>query len=309
MKWLILFMLSGVLMGCSVVVCPDCYEDGTALDAVSADALDAGPDLSEPDVTSRCEGCPALQPHCDEMTGLCVACLEDEDCSGDGECRNGSCSECVTSMDCMMPEAPVCSATGPTSGQCVPCESRSDCDGIRVSGVNLEACEIREDSPNACVACDGGDVTECGGNVCDVRAKECTDLRVNTARTCEPCVASSECLDGGVCAREVFAGAPTGFYCFPPAFSGCVVPRIYDIDSWESVEGADMDVCHPASTTCQGLRDETERCKDSSTCGLPDVNDAVCVEATDRCTYLCGGDADCQGDQVCPIAVPRICVD
>ncbi|MFK7998250.1 MAG: hypothetical protein AB8H86_01590 [Polyangiales bacterium] len=310
MRFAFVLGVVSMLAGCSVLVCPDCYEDGEPLDATTADTLDAGPDLSEPDAASACvTECSAPTPHCDEGSATCVACVEDEHCPGAGVCRNGRCPECLDNTECTTAEAPVCSESGPTAGQCVPCVSRSGCEGVRVSGVNLDACELREDEPNICVACNGGDAAECGGRVCDVRARECTEMRTNMARTCEPCVASSECRDGGVCAQEVFAGAPTGFYCFPPTSTGCVVPRVYERDLWESVEGPDAEVCHPASTTCQGLRDETEPCADSSTCGLPGVNDAVCVEGIGRCTYLCGGDFDCQGEQVCPIDDPQICID
>lgn len=303
MRFILLFTLSVVLAGCSVVVCPNCYEDGE-LDASAGDVFDAGPDLSEPD-SSACTSCVADQ-HCDEANGRCVECLEDAHCPSNGTCRDGVCPDCVDDTECTSPNTPVCSESGPSVGRCVPCVGASDCDGIRVAGTDLNVCDDREGEPNICVACNGGE-GECGDLVCDVQAQECSSQEPESAPTCAPCISSEQCRGDSVCVQEEFAGVPTGFYCLSPAGMGCSVPLIGDTSVWTSVEGEEVSVCHPGSTTCQGLRDDTIECDDSSTCGLPDVNDAVCVESTGRCAYLCVGTSDCASGETCLIEPPRVC--
>ncbi|MFT5355042.1 MAG: hypothetical protein ACI9KE_002256 [Polyangiales bacterium] len=299
-----------VLSSCSVVTCPDCFEGGEQVDAdLGSDVLDGGADLSEPDARSACRtSCEPPQPYCVEPSGVCVECIDNTHCPGERECRNGSCAQCAVDPDCTSPEAPVCSQSGATAGQCVPCELDGGCDGIiNASGDALAVCDPQDGAPNICVVCNGGP-DECAGFVCDVQARECTVLSEATAPTCAPCLSSAQCQDGGVCAQEVFGGAATGFFCLPPASSGCVLPRIYVMDAWTSVEGEVFEVCHPASTTCQALLDYSEMCADNSTCGLPEVDDGVCQLPAGRCTYLCAGNADCEGAGTCPIASPRVCV-
>ncbi|MEZ4442585.1 MAG: hypothetical protein R3B72_26060 [Polyangiaceae bacterium] len=63
---------------------------------------------------------------CDPNTGLCVECLNDNQCGGDQLCSpDGVCVDCLSNNDCGN-NNPICD---PTQGQCVECVFNGDCNG------------------------------------------------------------------------------------------------------------------------------------------------------------------------------------
>ncbi len=166
----------------------------------AASRVDGGPDPSACVSDATCSGL-----RCDVASGLCVACLQDADCTASGRMR------CET-----------------TSHVCVACLNRPDCakrqDCDTVTHRCLEACFDGDDPcPTAGFTCsvDLGRCIECrtsancagsaGGGVCDLPIGRCVDCTSNAQcatstpvcdrRTgrCQACVSSETCGLGSAC--------------------------------------------------------------------------------------------------------------
>jgi len=102
--------------------CRDAGVIGTVERSGSAGASAAGP--------CRDVECPADE-RCDDDTGMCVACGDDDDDDEDrcdppadaGECSDDACAPCEDDDQCG-DDAPICD-----DGRCMQCEENSDCDG------------------------------------------------------------------------------------------------------------------------------------------------------------------------------------
>lgn len=98
----------------------------------------------------------------DDKTGLCVECVDDEDCDGQGSCIDKSFCGCLTDSDCVNDgRGPVCGAFH----QC-GCNTSADC----ASG-DYTACV----SPSKVCGCAGN--FECYGDVpyCDTPSGRCVE--------------------------------------------------------------------------------------------------------------------------------------
>lgn len=78
------------------------------------------------------------EPLCDELTGECVECRNNEHCNGSDAriCDEGTCVGCRDSSDCTDPRFARCE-----EGACVFCRTRGDCRGVvDGDGLPLDAC-------------------------------------------------------------------------------------------------------------------------------------------------------------------------
>jgi hypothetical protein len=159
-------------------------------------------DFGTPDAASTSTGCatdqdcPLTTLHCDHLSGKCVACARDTDCTSpsrmicDNELR--ICVECSANQDC---------GGGASGWTCVPttksclrsCASAADC----ASG---SWCD-----DGLCVHCD--DDHGCAGKLCDPASHQCTicvsnaqcpvgDMCDRTSGQCVGCLSTADCAMG-----------------------------------------------------------------------------------------------------------------
>jgi hypothetical protein len=264
---------------------------------------------------SPCGGDPAqCSPiFCDVPSGRCVACRDDNDCTGTGlphcvnhqcvlcasddQCRNANpskpycvqntCVQCRTGADCTDPASPACK-----SGTCDKCTADPDCPASRVCKVSTGAC-VECTSDSQCGAfgyCDTGP-GDCLCKTCD-HAADCA------AGRCEAVLGGNVCTQ--TCTRTITC--PAGF--------GCT--------------NQDGGYCRPANgISCKALSDlrRNATCSDDTQCGLynpdggpsddharnfvncpADPNSVVCATNVSPkvCTYRCGSAQDCPAGFTCP---------
>ncbi len=156
---------------------------GLAGGCVAACGTDAGPD------------CGAQGALCSPVTGLCVSCLSDSNCSDGGgpHCTpSGVCGACGRDADC---DGGFCSF----GGICVQCTAPAQCPagapGCNSASWTCGSCEVASDCPsllfcdvfaNRCRAsCDAG----CSG----------VEPLCGANGLCVQCLSSADCPDGGAC--------------------------------------------------------------------------------------------------------------
>jgi len=239
-----------------------------------------GRDLCLPDGgrCDRCMGvqCEGLRPYCDPVTGLCVECLEHEDCGGGGlSCVQGVCQagagDCIVAEDCADSEdGPHCFA-----GSCVQCITAQDCPPRHRCDGNLciEAlCEgVNCVAPAQCNPENGRCEPSCvdegcpDAQLCDGETGQC----YNEDGTCD---GESQCRPGSLC------GAGGGF---PPG---------------GPEQGAKCDC--PTGGQCAGDAD----CPPPLTCNPPDSQFFPNV-----CDLSCQGDGDCPEGWSCSGSLFKLC--
>ncbi|MFB6371737.1 MAG: putative metal-binding motif-containing protein, partial [Bradymonadaceae bacterium] len=90
-------MRRGFAVVAVVVIVAGCFEAG-ALGGADTDAGGATGDIADADVgdtAGPCGGCPADTPVCVAETGMCVECLDADDCSGETSVCDRSANACV----------------------------------------------------------------------------------------------------------------------------------------------------------------------------------------------------------------------
>lgn len=126
--------------------------------------------------------CSGATPVCatavtDAKLGQCVACTTNAQCSGatptcdqSGGALTDSCRACAANADCSGASA-VCEIAGPKTGQCVQCNTDTDC-------TNGEKCDT---SSNTCIECQS--------------AAQCANPTpaCSPQRQCAPCTSNSDC--------------------------------------------------------------------------------------------------------------------
>ena len=185
--------------------CPGGQGDCPA-ESTCSDAEDAAVCQPEGGICNRCAGveCDGLTPECNSVTGLCVACLEDADCGGDGficvnyDCQQGGGGGCRVHADCAGdPGGALCFV-----GQCVGCITAEDC-GPRhrcEDGGCVDApCEgVQCVAPAACNPANGRCEPSCLDDGCP-EAQLCDDGTGQCYNEDGTCDAQSPCRPGSVC--------------------------------------------------------------------------------------------------------------
>lgn len=267
--------------------------------------------------------------HC--VNRICEQCGTNAHCAAfaTAQCDDGECIACTSSVACADHGArDGCNLDGPaaTRGQCVQCESHTDCpdaaprcDGtgacMPCSGVSAgnaacagrvgnTMCNLRADAETfgECVECTGeNEGTACGDNSCKQATGECTEterLRTNPCRACE---ADSECNGNGKCVGQMLSGRYLGSFCFPAdPIGGCAsrtnpLAKPYsEAGPATSIDGYAADFCLPR-TSCDAYFDalNAQTCADPEECGVSDLPDGLCSEATGTCTYICEENYEC----------------
>lgn len=275
----------------------DCVENSLGLETETA------PVPALPFEDEGCGGiCTAPAPLCNEAQARCVSCLE--------------------TAHCTEPSAAACDFV---TGDCGGCTEDAHCERF----TDTPVCDAER---GQCVACKRGREQACGEFVCDTAAQRCTDLRVNSAGACQPCIANAQCLEGQACIAMQFGPDDTtiGNFCLwmkastvstahPEGDCGSRLPYIDDaspnltpyvnVTDVVSLDGNAVQVCAPRETTCVGLLqglDEVDCAPngvpDHSLCGAAGVNDAYCVQLTASvftCSTPCRGSRDCRNGVAC----------
>jgi hypothetical protein len=266
----------------------------------------------------------------------CGECLEEAHC-GDGAaaCVNARCVECSRDEHCGSPQASKCDLATHT---CVGCTDVGQCAHLAAT----PACDTQENTCVECTreesdAC-GGRV--CNVIAADPGYQTCSGYREASTTQCGECVNDAQCRAGYRCVEETFreSGSDAGEvatgkrYCMAlerelGANKECGDNRPFvGVFAAESENGVEGPYCRPQFTTCaayamfkngpdiipEGQPGEgLNTCNGHESCGLPGVADGFCVPytqapatATNRCTYECVSDLDCNASPVPVRCVP-----
>jgi hypothetical protein len=241
----------------------------------------------------------------------CVECVNNDHCDGNaggpvcktqpgGSATVNTCVECQSNSDCTSPTASVCS-----NNQCVACAAdpapNTDgldgaCSHVRSGATVLGVCDT-----GTCVQCTGLKRAACGTNVCDSRAKTCTNRPARGAEMCGGCVADDECATTARCVEQ--AGLGAGPFC-APIQSGGLCPNDGDARGFlrratiATIDTPSQAVCLPQLASCPAFtnyRDGTscDNAADDAACGAS----GSCAEQTSTgdffCTIPCAAVGDC----------------
>ena len=224
--------------------------------------------------------CSGATPICEESSKTCVGCLQDSDC-GD-------------------PATPLCNTTTKTCQ--AGCSASVACQRFAQAPVCNAA-------TGACVQCTAQERQACGSNVCDAATSTCSTFAQQSANLCQPCVADAQCQANQLCVPLTLAGtnASYGNYCMNRGPQGCANSRPYFRgETLTSVDGTQAQVCVSRTSTCPALNVDFSQttcgaanASGDAQCGLPNLNDGVCVQAggvgstTYRCSVPCASNDDC----------------
>lgn len=247
-------------------------EDAAARDAGACAACDAGRCVDGGCVECTAEtedtDCDVDAPRCNEATGICVACIANEDCSNATRplCVDFACRGCEPGPECAAFDAsrPVCLGTG------------------------------------ECVECTVSEPDACGGNPCTT-ANRCSAYVAGTRRACESCDTDASCADAEhYCVPMQYAGVDRpGGYCLEAVSAGCEQPFSIATPvraTLSEVTGLTFCGINETLATCEAVR----ALLDNQPC--PDGNDDECPESglcrtvgvlPDRCTYRCSNPEQC----------------
>jgi Cys-rich repeat protein len=193
---------------CNAGLCVECLSDASCDGGRTCDAT-AGKCLQPCTATAQCDG----ERLCAEARAVCVACLDDNDCSDAKKPRCvpelDACAQCSSSLDC---DGRTCER-----GKCKECGSSADCPSDK------PVCDVAESTCRECLTdahcapgefCDGKECKEdcvlapqvCGdGKLCDPSSSSCVSCLSDA--DCAPdkpgCI-EHECRD---CSRDEHCGA------------------------------------------------------------------------------------------------------
>ncbi len=287
MRWIVLFavlLLPLIAFDCTSAS-EDCELNGTCIDYPPEE--DGGTGGSGGGAggtggtggTDPCGGCGGATPHCDEVNGICEACLEHEHCT-------------------------VADAAQCDGGSCVPCTSNPHCAGVTDAGI----CDA-----GTCVECNVDDDDACGGGeTCDLVDFACVGVAQGSVDSCEACTNDVQCVGGHKCVPLDFpVGTFHGYFCLAALPPACDQPYV-GVAGKESISGeAAANYCGVAEdfATCEAVLalQSGWHCTGEGMCseelgGTQEaVLGAICRDlfagaATNRCTYRCATDAVCPAD-------------
>lgn len=234
--------------------------------------------------SSACtETCDGTTPVCDEMSGECVGCSDDDECASDiCDENSGKCLDCEDNSDCTDPEASLCD-----EGVCSPCAANSHCS-------HLDDATLCDDG--ACVECTVANEAPCGTKSCNPATLTCTGTDRDSRTRCQTCVADSECKTDYRCVPMEFQGTPRdGGYCLKRVATTCSRPFVAITASRVSLSGATAETfcgVDEQTTTCEAALDHLNsvECDSDDDCGEASLGDGLCktVNGTPgQCTYRC----------------------
>ncbi len=292
-------------------VCVECTDDN---DCATGETCQSGSCIEEFVCKSNTD-CQAPNALCDTGSGACVECLSDNDCDLEEECLSGTCvvAGCASDIDCPV-ETPACDMQS-NPPICVRCTMNEYCandeDGRLICDLERQIC-VQCLADNDCVN-SGGQVSHClaGEGICVecTRNADCPDSSSCNPEThfcregyqpCAECDDNITCPPGTKCVEFSGSGGNKGD-------SGCLRDCVGEDDCTKGffcdfVIGR-MGSCRPAydkdNGTCQAIRDSlVKTCHDDSSCGVPDLEDGVCVSFQEysRCSI------DCQTTEDCPFS-------
>jgi hypothetical protein len=159
---------------------PQCDRD-VCVECTSAEHCFTGEVCIDGACSSQCGDCTGDARFCDEHSGECVGCLNDDNCRGTGICDpdTRACTGCRDNADCLSPGL-VCE---PATGRCRGCDSSSECDAEE------DCCD------GVCIYVHSEDHRNCGG--CGVVCEPERGLCRNGMCECgldPPCEAPLTCM-------------------------------------------------------------------------------------------------------------------
>ncbi len=202
-------------------------------------------------------------PYCETVTGECVVCTQDSQCTGTQQVCDGTdhvCrfSPCHADADCTAwPATPHCETI---SGYCQMCVVDADCgtQGLCQGGSCVPKGQCQQDSD-----CPAGQV--------------CNPLDVPT--DCVQCITSADCTLGGTCS--------SGFCVASPSCGGdadCGPLKHCDAQSATCVDCVSDAQCAPGQTCGGGVCHDPSTCTDAhpcvslETCSLGACSNATCAD-------------------------------
>jgi Cys-rich repeat protein len=289
--------------------------DGCATDAgcpLGTFCNNAHCDLGCNNDNTRC----AANQTCSTQTCVTTCTAGGNQCAPGETCVGTACEVgCATSNDCGF-RLPACDTSAGTPGTCVECLVDNDCNNGATCDTAAHLCrqpcngtqcdngQVCNTTGNLCVDCLAN--TDCAtGQTCDTTSHTCV-VTAGGNTLCEPCNSDAQCgatnqcvtIRGGnqgggerACGLDCSTGTscPSGFACHLIAGQNNVVTA---------------EQCEPASSvsdnaTCAAFLDTVNKtaCDNNGACGLPQVNDGVCIGATQGtqgvCSEPCGTASDC----------------
>ena len=243
---------------------------------------------------------------CDLTTHTCVACIDDQTCSGVKPACNTSAETCV---ECTSMNASACTGAKPvcdaTNHACVECNGDGDCKTAEKSFCSKNACV----ACNSNAACAARDSTKpvCGSSgacvACDTD-KDCggTTPLCGAQKTCISCVGASANSCAGVnSATPVCATSGACVQCGKDADCSptSTTPFCSDAGTCVGCKSA------PGNRSCLTLTPTTPACSSTGACvecvASTDCHDAKPVCSGSNTCGACSGDGDCtnRGPGVC----------
>ena len=277
---------------------PSCPDGATSRDGrcITADAssdaaaADASSDAAAADA-SPCGTCPDGS-FCDPASLDCVQCIDDSHCPADKPfCSSeGTCVQCTQHDHCSDTNNAQCD---PDSHACVPCDDDSHCEHL-----DLNVC-----SSGTCLQCDASnEASACPSGVCDILSGSCSSETPGSADPCQPCVSDAQCGRNAKCVPMDFQGNPFGNFCLHVLPDGgvCSEPFTSLITGRSSLNGeTGLTFCgiNEARTTCSAVRALLDNTPCSTDGADPCPTGGFCRDfgaaGGNRCTYPCGGNAEC----------------
>lgn len=267
------------------------------------------------------------RPICDGSQALCVGCLKNSDCkdASKPQCHPTAklCVACLSNADCGADTASRCD--GPTN-TCGACQSNSDCAHIDAKAICLAGAAGQG---SRCVRCTSSDESACvvkgTAYSCNPKTHDCTETPTASRKTCESCVADSECGTNegkpdpnSRCVPMSFQGAAYGEagYCLQTAASagtsGCPAPFTVPQTAASLSGAASQTYCgiNQQVTTCEALLDlfGSKSCEADADCGAGRGGLCRTVGTNPhRCTIACSETTECTSTRTCSGAANGYC--
>ena len=255
-------MLAGVVACQETKKCPDGQAFDSNNNCVPITDLDASTTCA---ANTDCTDTPAT-PVCNTTTGLCVACLGDDDCTG------ADAAKCNT-----------------TTNTCEACTSNSHCDSVSGLGV----CDDGD-----CVQCTAADESACGTYICLPTSNTCSDeIEQNKTPPCDSCVADSQCQTDHNCVATNYMGTANGTYCLKLQSAGCERPFSVAITAASVSGAAEVTYCgiDQSVVSCDAVRSLQNgmECSggDAAECNADGARCETIDMIPNQCTYACTGAA------------------
>ena len=277
------FCVDNVCVGCQASGANVANSDG------GAGVVDAGPNM-----------CVAPTAVCDTVSGRCVGCTADPQCTSPAhpicDLTKNACTACTADTQCKSksPALPACRA----DGQCVQCTASSastSCSG---------ASPVCDTTTNTCVQCMSA--TDCSG----------ATPMCGSGQKCQACATDGECASLNDPARAACAAGGVCVQCTASNSAKCAgAAAVCNTTTNTCVQcltnascSGSAPICATASNTCRACAAASDcagfaghtacavtgacvQCKDNTTCS---GTTPICATATNACRK-CAADSECTG--------------